>query len=50
MYKPQESRCDNCLNSRVVISEKGWQVKCCLSVKNAVDCIMRKQDYYAKRR
>ena len=43
-----EYRCDTCLNSRVIISGNGYHSVCCLSQKNAVDCITKQKDYYAE--
>lgn len=40
------TRCDTCLNSSVIISENGYHSVCCLSQKNAVDCITKRKDYY----
>lgn len=37
-------KCDNCLNSRKIISENGLYSVCCLSEKVAVDCLMEKKD------
>lgn len=37
-------KCNNCLNARVVISENGTHLLCCLSEKVAMDCIMEKKD------
>ena len=37
-------KCDNCLNSRRIISENGMHSICCLSEKLAVDCIIGKKD------
>lgn len=37
-------KCDNCLNARRIISENGLHSICCLSEKNAMDCIMGKKD------
>ena len=38
-------KCDNCLNSRGVISENGLHSVCCLSDKKAMECIMGKKDH-----
>lgn len=40
------TKCDSCLNSRVVISENGLRSICCLSEKKAVACITNKEDNY----
>ena len=38
-------KCDNCLNSRSVISESGLHHVCNLSEKKAVDCMLDKKNY-----
>ena len=38
-------KCDNCLNSRRIISENGLHSICCLSEKKAMECLMKKKDY-----
>lgn len=40
------TKCDSCLNSRVVISENGLRSICCLSEKKAVACITNEEDNY----
>ena len=42
------TRCDSCLNSRIVVSENGLHSICCLSEKKAVDCMTKTKDYYAE--
>ena len=42
------SKCDTCLNSRIIISENGLHSSCTLSDKKAVDCILNKRDGYIK--
>ena len=37
-------KCDNCINSRSVISENGIHRVCCLSEKDAVNCLIGKKD------
>ena len=37
-------KCDKCLNSRGVISENGLHRVCCLSEKDAMDCLMNKRN------
>ena len=37
-------KCDNCINSRGIISENGIHQSCCLSPKQAIDCITGKKD------
>ena len=34
------NNCNNCLNSRVILSENGYKVICCLSDKKALECIL----------
>ena len=43
------SRCDNCANSRVVVSENGYHSVCCLSTKKALDCIMGKKHSFVSK-
>lgn len=40
------TKCDSCLNSRISISENGLHSVCCLSEKEAVDCLTNKKDSY----
>lgn len=40
------TKCDSCLNSRIVVSENGMHSTCCLSDKKAVECLMNKKDSY----
>lgn len=40
------TKCDSCLNSRIVISENGLKSICCLSEKKAVNCLIGKEDSY----
>ena len=37
-------KCDNCLNSRKIISENGLHSKCCLSDKAAMNCFIGKKN------
>ena len=39
-------KCDSCLNSRTVVSENGRHPVCCLSEKQAMNCLMGKDDKY----
>ena len=39
-------RCDECLNSRVVVSENGFHSVCCLSEKKAIDCYVGNKNHY----
>ena len=41
-------KCDSCLNSRLVVSENGLHSVCCLSEKNAVDCMLGEKDKYVE--
>lgn len=34
------SKCDLCINSRLIISENGYHPICCLSEKEATECIL----------
>ena len=38
------SKCDNCLNSRPIVSENGMHSICTLSDKAAMNCITGKKD------
>lgn len=40
------TKCDGCLNSRIVISENGLRSICCLSEKRAVACLTNTEDSY----
>ena len=42
------SKCDNCINSRVIISENGTHSICCLNDKKAVNCMLGKKDSQIK--
>lgn len=43
------SKCDNCLNSRTIISENGRHSICNLPDKQAIECLMGKKDKQIKR-
>ena len=38
-------KCDNCLNSRIVVSENGYHPVCCLSSKKVMECISGDKDH-----
>lgn len=38
--------CDKCLHSRLIISENGYHYACCLSQKEAVDCMVGKKSQF----
>ena len=40
------NRCENCFNSRLLISENGYHYECCLWQKKATDCITKVKDHY----
>ena len=40
------TKCDSCLNSRIVVSENGLKSICCLSEKKAVNCLTGEEDGY----
>lgn len=40
--------CDNCLNSRPIISENGIHYICCLSSKKATDCKFGKKNFFVE--
>lgn len=44
--KEIKSKCDICLRSRLIISENGYHSICCLSSKQAVNCIMNNYNKY----
>ena len=39
-------KCDDCLNSRPIISENGTHRACCLSGRAAVKCLNGEKDQY----
>lgn len=43
-----ESKCDGCLNSRLVISENGLHPVCTLPTKKACYCITGRKNYCIK--
>lgn len=42
-------KCDNCLNSRTIVSENGFHSICCLSEKKAMKCITNKENLFIER-
>lgn len=40
------SNCNDCLNSRTILSENGYKVICCLSDKKAADCVLSDYNKY----
>lgn len=40
------TKCDSCLNSRIIVSENGLHSTCFLSDKKATACLTKKEDYY----
>ena len=40
------SKCDNCINSRPIISENGWHGICTLSHKEEANCMTGKKDRF----
>lgn len=40
------TKCDSCLNSRIVVSENGLHSVCCLSEKKAVECLTKEKNHY----
>ena len=40
------TKCDSCLNSRIVVSENGMKSTCCLSQEKAVACMIGEKDNY----
>ena len=41
-----ESKCDSCVYSRIVVSENGFHHLCGLSSQKAVKCITGHKEYY----
>ena len=39
-------KCEECLNSRLVVSENGYHAVCCLSQKKAIDCMIGKKSQF----
>lgn len=39
-------KCEQCLNSRLIISENGYHTVCCLSQKAATNCILGKKNQF----
>ena len=39
-------KCEECLCSRMIVSENGYHAVCCLSQKKAMDCIMDKKSHF----
>lgn len=46
--KMAESKCNSCLNSRLIISENGLHPICTLPTKKACDCITGRKNYCIK--
>ena len=44
-----QRRCDDCANSRTIVSENGFHSVCCFSQKKSMDCFMGKNDYFVPR-
>lgn len=38
-------KCDNCINSRPIISENGIHYHCCLSHKKTIECLTERKDH-----
>ena len=39
-------KCEECLYSRLIVSENGYHAACCLSQKKAVDCMTGKKSQF----
>lgn len=39
-------KCEECLCSRMAVSESGYHVVCCLSQREAMDCMMGKKSHF----
>ena len=46
MNTAKETKCDSCMNGWVRISENGYSVKCTLSQKKAINCLMGIKSHY----
>ena len=44
--KMNESKCDSCVFSRIVVSENGFHPLCGLSSQKAVKCLTGYKEYY----
>lgn len=42
------TKCDSCLNSRLIVSENVYHTNCCLSDEEFMDCFMNKKDLYVE--
>ena len=40
------TKCEQCLRSRMIISENGTHPICCLSQKKAMDCLTGTKSYF----
>lgn len=40
-------KCEECIHSRLIISENGYHHICCLSQKKATDCMIGKKSQFA---
>ena len=40
------SKCEECLHSRLIVSENGYHAICCLPEKKAIDCMTDKESYF----
>lgn len=43
-------KCDQCLNSRPIISENGIHYICCFSDKKAFACISQQKNYFVEKK
>ena len=39
-------KCEECLHSRMIVSENGYRAVCCLSQRAAVNCMMGKKSQF----
>lgn len=39
-------KCEECIHSRLIVSENGYHHSCCLSSKAAIDCMMGKKSQF----
>ena len=48
MVTAMQNKCEECLNSKPVISENGFHKNCTLSYKKAMDCLLGIKDSFIK--
>lgn len=43
-------KCEECLNSRLIVSENGYKTACCLSQKKSINCMTGKKSQFIKKK